>query len=307
MIAPGERLGNSTRVKRCLVAVILAAGGCDRVFGLVRETTTQLCGPYGTPEPVLFSGPLLAAGVHDFSVDATGQIGMAWANIGSGSTAPWRGPHAIELDANGVWVQDLAHDQPVLDSLDGGHIQADGLAIGWTDVPRGATLREYTFSTVANRWAPGVDQIESALTTSAHVGNVIVSDDGILRHLVEILIPDRAPFENTVQIYERLATMPWKLTAQANPFRLDETLNVTGAVLTKAHDRIVYTGMVGDEMEARIFAGKRVRDQFELGGELEIMDVDSPVGFSEPWINADCTTLYFRRDEVTWQTTRMDP
>jgi hypothetical protein len=301
-------------VKRVLVAVLLAAGGCDRAFGLVRDPTTMICGPYGVPEPVAFSEALLAAGVRDFSVDATGQLGMVWANLGSGTIGAWRGPHAIKLDGNGVWVQDLARDQQVLNSLDGAHIQFDGsMAIGWTDVPRGATLREYTFVDGPMKWAQGAEQIENVLTVSAHVGNTIATEDGILRHLVEILIPDRAPFENTVQIYEKFGGMPWALTPQGNLLRTAKPpLNINGAVLTMAHDRMVYTANAGNEkvdgeLVYRIYAGQRTRDQYEPGGEIDIDGIDSPFGFSEPWIDADCSTLYYRQDDVTWKTTMVTP
>jgi hypothetical protein len=297
-------------VKRCLVAVLLVAGGCDRAFGLVRDPDPPICGPYGVPEAVPFSPGLLAAGVHDFSVDATGQIGMATANLPATPLPMWRGPHAIKLDDTGVWIQDLARDKLPLNNLQGGHIEYDGRAVGWTDVPN-ATLREYTFSTTAMAWAQSMDPIENTLTVSAHVGNTIATPDGILRNLVEILIPDRLPFENTLQIYEKFGGMPWELTAQGNPLRTAKpALNITGAALTMAHDRIVYTANVGGEDDNgtpvyRIFAGMRIRDQYEPGVELVIDGIESPVGISEPWIDADCTTLYFRQNEVTWKATQV--
>ena len=263
------------------------------------------------PEEVPFSAGLIAAGVRDFSVDATGTSGMAWANLKSGAIGAWRGPHAIKLDGNGVWIQDLARDKDVLNSLDGGHIQYDGKAVGWTDVPRGATLREYTFAPVRMKWASGAEQIENTLTSSAHAGNMIVSTDGFLRTLVEILLPETAPFVNTLQIYQKLPTTSWSLTPQANALRTSKPkLNISGAVLTMAHDRMVYTANVGDEKidgepVYRIFAGERVDDVFEPGVELMIEGAPSAVGFDEPWINDDCTTLYYRQNDVTWKTTQV--
>ena len=313
MIAPGERLGNSRSVKRCLLVVLLAAGGCDRAFGLVREASPPICGPFGPPEEVLFSPALLAAGVHDFSVDATGQLGMVYANLPSVGLSAWRGPHAIKPGGDGVWIQDLARDKDVLDSLDGGHMQSDGKAVGWTDVPKGATLREYSFFAGPMKWTSSAEQIENTLTSSAHAGNTIATPDGIRRWLVELLIPETAPFVNTLQIYERLATMPWQLTAQGNALRTTKPkLNINGAVMTMSHDRMVYTANVGDErvegeVVYRIFAGERVDDIFEPGVELMIEDADSSVGFSEPWINEDCTTLYYRQSDATWKTTQVAP
>lgn len=265
------------------------------------------------PEEVPFSAGLIAAGVRDFSVDATGTSGMAWANLKSGAIGAWRGPHAIKLDGNGVWIQDLARDKDVLNSLDGGHIQYDGDAVGWTDVPRGATLREYTFAPVRMKWASGAEQIENTLTSSAHAGNMIVSTDGFLRTLVEILLPETAPFVNTVQIYQKLPTTSWSLTPQANALRTSKPkLNISGAVLTMAHDRMVYTANVGDEKidgepVYRIFAGERVDNVFEPGVELMIEGAPSAVGFDEPWINDDCATLYYRQNDMTWKTTQVSP
>ena len=311
MIAPGERLSNSTSVKYCLLAVLLAGGGCDRAFGLVREASPPICGPYGAPEEVQFSPALLAAGVHDFSVDATGQLGMVNASLKSGVITAWHGPHAVKPGGDGVWIQDLARDKDVLNSLDGGHMQYDGKATGWTDVPRGATLREYTFAPGPMKWASGAEQIENTLTSSAHAGNTIATPDGVRRWLVELLIPETAPFVNTLQIYERLATMPWQLTAQGNALRTTKPkLNINGAVLTMAHDRMIYTANVGDErvegeLVYRIFAGERVDDIYEPGVELMIEGAESAVGFSEPWINDDCTTLYYRQNDATWKTTQV--
>jgi hypothetical protein len=65
----------------------------------------------------------------------------------------------------------------------------------------------------------------------------------------------------------------------------------------------VYSAQIGKEKESRLFASRRTLDEFPAGVELIIDGMDSDSDFTEPWINADCTTLYFRQGETTWMAT----
>ena len=270
-----------------------------------------MCGPFDAPTALEFAPAL--TGVHDFSIDPTGTRGMVYANLGSPPTTAWPGPHAIKL-SNGTWVQDPARDRPVLNSLDGGHLVFDGNVIGWDDTSHsgGATLREYTFSGTA--WGQDAHLIEQVQTVSPHAGNIISNPEGTLRTLVELRVAEVAPFINDLYVYQRNPVQDWMLTGETDALRTAKPrINASGGVMTMDHAKLVYTANVGaetanNELVYRIFASQRTSgDSFEPGVELVIDGVDPNVGFSEPWINEDCTTLYYRSGDTTWMTTMVPP
>ena len=77
-------------------------------------------------------------------------------------------------------------------------------------------------------------------------------------------------------------------------------LDFDGGVMTADHEILVYTAKVGEEDMSRAFASRRERDTYSPGVELIIDDLSSDASITEPWINEDCTTLYFRESDRTW-------
>jgi len=285
--------------------LVLALGGCDRVFGLERDMLPAVCGPFGPPEEVAF-GPELGA-AHDLSVDGAGLYGMVYANLGNGTVPPWRGPHAVVKDSSGTWIQDKARDKPVLDRLDGAHITAGGNgAMSWIDSPRGVMANVLTFT--GGAWGTEVqDVVERETDKDVRIGNVIDLDVGpglIQRFAVEIRLSfDRlAPGE--LRIIQRIPTDSfWMVTGQATPLNTaTPALDLNGGVMTADHEILVYTAIVGKEQRSRAFASRRIRDRFSPGVELIIDGVDDDASITEPWINADCTQLYYREGDTTWVT-----
>jgi hypothetical protein len=291
--------------------LLLALGGCDRVFGLDREMPPPVCGPFGPPEEVLFDPALVD--VRDLSVEPDGMRGMVYANLGNLTTVPptlaWRGPHAVKKDGNGIWVQDIVRDRPVLDSFDGAHVTRTGGAIAWIDMPRGVMVNLLSFSTA---WGQQAEVIEKETDRDVHIGNVIdlvVGPNLQQRFAVEIRQPIGDITTGEIRIIQRIPTSStWMLTAQADPLNMAKpALDVNGGVMTADHDILLYTARVGSQKMSRAFATRRERDMFKPGVELIIDGVESDSGITEPWINHDCTQLYFRNNDKTWVTTAEAP
>ena len=289
--------------------LLLAASGCDLVLGLERATPPAPCGPYVAPTQVVFDPRLIAP--HDLSFDASGTRGLVHAQYTGASGVPRTGVHAVMLDGTGTWVVDAVRDRPVLDSFDGAHEVYDGSAFGWIDA-RATTqpsLYQYLFSTTSNMWGQKAGQIETDLTTSAHVGNAIEVPFGpaVLKFLVELKVRD-APLVSELRIRQQQPGRDWELTGQAEPLGLaTPVIAPTGGALTMDHAILLYAATVGKATAGRIYASARTkRDAFEPGVEVTIEDVPSDADLSEPWIDATCTNLAFRWEGATWMTTAVD-
>jgi hypothetical protein len=76
--------------------------------------------------------------------------------------------------------------------------------------------------------------------------------------------------------------------------------------MTADHKKLVYAARVGDNDFSRLYASERIRDEFAPGSELEIEGVEADASLTQPWINADCSALYFRRDTTTWMAMAVD-
>lgn len=243
--------------------------------------------------------------VRDLSVEPDGMRGMVYANLGNPPTGAWRGPHAVMKDANGVWVQDTVRDRPVLNSFDGAHVTRTGGAIAWIDMPRGVMVNLLSFSTA---WGQEAEVIETQTDRDVHIGNVIdlaVGPGLQQRFAVEIRPPIGEIATGEIRIIQRVPTSStWMLTAQADPLNTTTPpLDVNGGVMTADHEILLYTARVGSQKMSRAFATRRERDRYNPGVELIIDGVESDSGITEPWINADCTQLYFRNQDKTWVTT----
>ena len=283
--------------------------GCDQALGLEREVPPAVCGPFAEPTLVPVHPELVDA--HDFSVDSSGLRGMIYAMFPR-TGGRLTGVHAIKLEG-GMWRGDTARDNGAINSLDGGHIAEDNAAVGWIvkegqDLPE---VREYTFSTVNSMWGQGssgvVDPLQGQTSTA---GNLIVLPYGTstIRFMVTILMSDTLATPNTMRIFQLAPTRPtWELTPQADPLKTSRAkVNPSAGVMTADHGALVYAAKVGSSMISRLFASARERDEFAHGPELRIDGVESDADLTEPWISADCSVLYFRRDGATWMATAVD-
>lgn len=289
--------------------LLLALGGCDMVFGLNRPDMPHVCGPYGVPEEVMFSPALV--GAHDFSIDPSGLHGMVHANLGVGGLPAWDGPHAIIPDGNGVWIQDGARDKAVLNSFQGGHLTASGQVVAWIDMPRGVMANLLMFG--AGAWSQVTDVLDTQVADrDLHIGNVIDLDVGsglVQRFAVEIRPPADFNSIGQIGIIQRVpGNAFWAQTTEVRDLnQADPKIDLNGGVLTADHEKLVYSGKRGSSPVSRIFASERTLDQFSPSAEIVIQGVHDDEELTEPWINADCTELYFRQGDTTWLTTAVTP
>ena len=112
---------------------------------------------------------------------------------------------------------------------------------------------------------------------------------------------------NNLRINQLGTSGGWELTSQAsllesNPIKLSPN----GGVLTTDREKLVYSATVGKNTRSELFSSFRIDDKFAHGPNVVIQGVKSDADLTEPWINSDCSTLYFRRDGVTWMATAVD-
>lgn len=291
---------------RCVPLLVLLVG-CDQVLGLERDVPPPVCGPFEEPTLVPIHEELVDA--KDFSVDSSGTRGMIYAMFPRASTR-LTGVHPIKL-VNGMWRGDATRDVGAITALDGGHIAENDSMVGWLleeglDRPE---VREYTFSTAWDQSTTGiVDPLQSQTSTA---GNVIVlpfGGVGTIRFMVTILLAERAGDLNTMRIFQRISSSSsWELTPQADPLKTSRAkINPSAGVMTADHGKLVYAATVGSNTTSRLYASARIKDEFAPGSELIIDGIESDADLTEPWINADCSALYFGRDGKSWMALAVD-
>jgi len=288
------------------LVLLIALGGCDLALGLTRDDLPPVCGPFARPSEVVFDTSTLSE-VRDFSVDPTGVFGMVYANA-SIATGAWRGPHAVKL-AGTVWTQDLARDKAILSSFDGGHVISGTEAIAWIDSARSNVMVNLlTFAGMA--WSQNAtDVVDPMPSGDSHIGNVITLPGGAgttIRFAPEIAINPDPSAVNEIRILQRTpASKTWAPTMEPRYLTAaKQPINPSAGVLTADHEILVYTGKIAAQRNNRMFASRRdhSEDAYFPGVEVIIDGVPTASDLTEPWINADCSQLYFRRGDITYVT-----
>lgn len=293
------------------VALAVMLVGCDLAWQLERDLPPPVCGPFSAPEPVPFHAELVEP--RDFSVDSSGTRGLIYAQYPR-TTRP-TGVHAIKL-VDDEWRADPARDNGAITSLDGAHIAEDNFAIGWlieegVDRPE---IREYEFFPGPGAWNQGtsglVDPLQGQTSTG---GNLIVlpyAGVATIRFMVTILMSERVGDPNTMRIFQLFPNeTQWELTAQADPLKTSKAkISPSGGVMTADHNKLVYAAKIGNDTLApsRLYGSVRIANEYEEGDPLIIEGVDGDDDLTEPWINADCSKLYFRKDAATWMADAVD-
>jgi hypothetical protein len=282
--------------------LLVLCSGCDLVIPLT-EPEPVACGPYATIAPVPFDLGLV--GPKQFSISYDGIHGMVHAKVQTSPTTTYTGPVPIVFDeVAGVWKQDRVSNMNDL-MLTGGHMLGDGSVFGWRDrstqlgPPR---LTRFTFTSGA--WGtPGGEVLDSDVSRNFRPGNEIVLpiDNGELRFFVEIKVDYNGVERGQIVIRQKFADDDWVMTGQAEKIADLITIDPSAAVMTAQHDKLVYAARV-DGGKSRIYAALRNRqqDKFEIGRAIDL-EVDDDLDDTEPWIAQDCSTLYFRRDGITYR------
>ena len=149
-------------------------------------------------------------------------------------------------------------------------------------------------------WAQDTNQPELSLAGyDVYAGNVSLRegaggpDDRVRHTVVWMVAQDPAQDSNRIAI---TANNPPSFTLQdkARTVGLNSLgLGFGQAVMTDDRGKLVYSARFGTHADIFAVAESDARTFDELGGSVTIVNTDDDE--VEPWINADCSKLYFRR------------
>ncbi len=274
--------------------------GCDQALGLdYYDPTPVLCGPYGPPAPVAFEPALV--GATDFSVAGDGIHGMVYATYNG-----LPGPTPIVLDAvSQTWKPDTrpGMQMTLATNLSGGHVGVTGDVYGWIDhVKRPGLASIDPAKFVGTSWTfPG--PIQSSSLFDLVTGNEVESDAGSgakTSYVVEIQRSFDGTGLNSITI---LAAGPpafvYTATSFAEPLDQIPDLSPTGGALTADHGILVYSAVTHDVTGSHFYETSFAHNQFTQGHLLSSLYADGH-NDDQPWVNADCSRIWFRRDGVTY-------
>jgi hypothetical protein len=289
-------------VRVCVAALVLC--GCDVVIGTTHlDPAPALCGPFGTPEPVRFDPAL--AGANDLSVAADGIHGMV--------SAMYRGqPGPLPVVFDGaMWTPDTARlaGATLAINLDGGHVGVTGDEMfGWIDHRRTATpaIYEYDYTTT---WSQIIPDIAESTQFDLRPGQEVESDAGggaRSRYLVEIFEMFGGGPPHKIEI---LASAPgamntWKPTGFVDPLNRDGAIDIVAGALSGDHKILVYAASDLGTTQTHLFEAAFSHNEFQLGTEMTSLYVSGTTD-DQPWLDAACSTIWFRRDGVTQVARRM--
>jgi hypothetical protein len=291
-------------VLRAAVALVLL-GGCDIVLGLDQVTTASApCGPYRTITPVPIQG--VTAPTH-FSITPDGTMAMVVGKNAAGRVQPI----VLAFDGTSWLPADAAH-QTGLDALVGAHLAPpeklpggngdystepiSPALIGWYGTPLQISRYYYAGTTWSYDNAVAI-YLDSDF--DARPGNVIVSPNGDdptlpIRHVPVTERPVQAGNADQIVITGSALPSYHLLAAPARTQPLDQHgLSFDQAVLTDDQRILVYSARTAPAT-FEIYASAKDGTAFDAGGA--IASINTPDGDEvEPWIDATCEKLYFRR------------
>jgi hypothetical protein len=289
--------------------VLIALSGCDSIFSLDHiDLPSAPCGPYRSVQPLPITGVLEP---QQFSITADEQLAMV---MGLDSQMRRR-PFALAW--NGEAWEPHGDYQKALDNrgIEGARLapfEETPTGQGYTGIPEQPAMNAWILNTgrqqvdryfwTTNGWTLDANQgsLFDGPDFDVHAGNVVVVKNTTnverVRHTVVTKIAVEQGYTNQVLLYAN--NLPnYTLTAKERTDPLNEQaaaidLALGDAVLTENQATLVYAGVSGGQSDIYASAQSPVRE-FALGGLITSVETgDDEV---EPWINATCSKLYFRR------------
>jgi hypothetical protein len=158
-----------------------------------------------------------------------------------------------------------------------------------------------------NVWSPIVPNVAESNVVDLFPGNEVESDAGNgakSRYVVEL---SQAFDGATPGKLEILVAMPasdvFKPSGFVNSINDVDAIAPTGAALTADHGILVYSAKLGTT-ESHLFETSFSKFEFGPGHEIGSLYVSGKAD-DQPWINNDCTQIWFRRDGLTWTARKM--
>jgi hypothetical protein len=284
---------------------MIALAGCDLVVGTHHlDPVTSLCGPYGKPELVAFAPELV--GASDLSVAADGVHGLVFATYNN-----TMGPTPVVFDG-ATWIPDSARFAAgvlATQKLGGGHIGVTGDAMfGWIDhrqqpIP---AIYEYDYTST---WSQIVPDVADSSTNNVFSGQEVESDAGggaKTRYLVEIfeLFGGGPPHKIEILAAPPEVMNVFKPSGFVDPLNGDGAIDIVAGALTGDHKILVYAASNLGTTETHFFETQLVHNTFQVGTTMTSLYLAGKTD-DQPWLNPDCTTMWFRRDGVSWVAHKM--
>jgi hypothetical protein len=281
--------------KKLLLSSALLVSGCDYVVGIdeLGSASPSACGPYGVPVPVVFDAAL--AGAHDFSV---ADDGLSGAVVIDSDNIPSTKP--ITPGGTLGWALDPAFTgSSTLDRLRGHRIEAGRVLATSIDTSH-HQVDEYTFQGIA--WQGAL--LLSDSNFELYAGNARDDDAGSATRLVAVRRRTTSA-HNEIAIFNRdLATDPTGAYHEDpdSPRTLNQvsTQQPTHAVLTADRRTIVYASSLGSN-EPDLYVTTYDDALPGWGPGEPIRSLNTAGAEDEPWVNGDCSRIWFRRDGVVYE------
>lgn len=283
-----------------LVFALVALTGCQVAFGLdsLDAPAKLACGPYAAATPVAFDPAL--AGAHDLSVVEDGMHGAVVIDSDNLSrTVP------VALDAAGTtWIPDPGAGTNGLSTLRGHRIAIDRIIA--TDTSKGnVEVDVYMLSgTLWGAVAPVVDGDAAFELYAGTERDQLTGSTATYRRVT--LVKRHTSVANRSQI------VVTNLDLASDPTSFHEDLNRTALLNSQTDVQPTHAEMTGDRRTI-VYAAAASGEKSDLfvttfddsqtawpPGE-RIAELDTAGAEDEPWVNADCSRIWFRRDGVVYQ------
>jgi hypothetical protein len=315
------------------VWLLVATSGCNALFGIdTVESQVVACGPYGAPTPVSFGA---ITGAYDLSLDATGAHGLVLIKTNPPTANPQLLPILQMPDLS--YAEDKTRE-PGLSALRtaglaSGHITGSvnhQVLTGMLDPTVQADMfaatlagSVYVVQHFADKTPMGWTGAESMIVDGApdqsvYPGNElelttqvatqftrylsVVRVDADLNRTVDvdvrlpdasawtIEVIDRVPVTNTISPVHSVQQAVLAFGALPGATQISHPL----VLVYNATSTIDKT-----DTSPQLYVSAKTANGYPVGKPI---DVDfEPGSYLEPWVNVDCTTLWFRRDDVIYR------
>lgn len=284
------------------ILLLAALGGCNVVVALDEVAApAPTCGPYGPAEVVAFDPSI--APLRDFSVDGTGTAAMVFAQV-SGGPSQW----VALADAGGVWVQDVARTIPV-----GAPYMSVHLGVSKNDAfvaYQGGTGVQVTRFGFTTGWAPNVAQFYTQDPRFDWMpGSEIDLGVDRNRYVSLVGVAREELVDNVGTLAYALPNNSWQTWSEDlgnDHSRLHDFnagvpggLQPIGMVFANAGLTMVVDGRQGGLAgPADLYTLSRLQRSDDFARTAAQIDgVNTALDELDPWVNADCSTIWFRRKD----------
>jgi hypothetical protein len=280
------------------LSALVALSGCQVVFGIdpVEAPPKLACGPYAKPLEVAFDASL--AGAHDLSVlddEMHGAVVVDADNLSK--TVP------VVLDGAGTWIPDASVTATGLDTLRGHRIAPDRVLA--TDTSKGNTQID-VYANTGTLWAAMTPVVDGDTSFELYAGNerdVISSGATTYRRVTMVK-------RRTTTSHSQVVVTNFDIAVDSTSFHEDPSrtallnsvadIQPTHAEMTDDRRTIVYAATaIGEQPDLFVTTFDDTQQAWPPGERISTLNTTGAE--DEPWINADCSRIWFRRDGVVYQ------